>query len=340
MNTYSSLILSVTTFVYGFAAFLYLTSWIFKKESPGKFATWVTAVGIVGNTAGIILRWVESYQMGIGHAPLSNLYESLVFFAWVIALMYLIIEGRYKNRTIGAFSMPLAFLAMAYASLSPHVSDRIQPLLPALKSNWLIAHVVTCFIGYAAFAIAFGVSAMYLIKRDKQDSDEGWWQIAKPITLFLMAALFVRVLLIPQWLYSALLALPLTAAVYASAFLLKRLDEKFKDKLLNLFPSSAVMDELIYQLIMFGFLFLTVGIITGAVWANSAWGRYWGWDPKETWSLITWFIYATLLHAKLMRGWHGRRIAYLSLIGFAAVLFTYFGVNLLPGLHSYGAMGQ
>jgi len=88
---------------------------------------------------------------------------------------------------------------------------------------------------------------------------------------------------------------------------------------------------------MFGFLFLTIGIITGAVWANSAWGRYWGWDPKETWSLITWFIYASLLHARMMRGWRGRRIAYLSIVGFVAVLFTYFGVNYLPGLHSYAA---
>ena len=96
-----------------------------------------------------------------------------------------------------------------------------------------------------------------------------------------------------------------------------------------------------HRLIMFGFLFLSAGIITGAVWANSAWGRYWGWDPKETWSLITWFVYAALLHARLMRGWRGRRIAYLSIVGFGAVLFTYFGVNLLPGLAQlpvHGAM--
>ena len=86
---------------------------------------------------------------------------------------------------------------------------------------------------------------------------------------------------------------------------------------------------------MFGFLFLSIGIITGAVWANQAWGRYWGWDPKETWSLVTWLIYATLLHARLMRGWQGKRIAVLSCVGFFAVIFTYFGVNLLPGLHSY-----
>ena len=279
----SSLTLSITTFVYGFSAFLYLVALVFRRQAPGVLGTWVALLGLIGNTAGIVMRWVESYRMGIGHAPLSNLYESLVFFAWTIALLYLFIERRYGNRVIGAFTMPLAFMAMAYASLSPNISDRIQPLLPALKSNWLIAHVITCFIGYAAFAVAFGLSIMYLIRQREPDP---------------------------------------------------------KGSLLDRFPKPTVIDDLTHQMIMFGFLFLSVGIISGAVWANSAWGRYWGWDPKETWSLITWFIYATLLHAKLMRGWHGRRIAYLSVIGFAAVLFTYFGVNLLPGLHSYGAMGQ
>ena len=100
-------------------------------------------------------------------------------------------------------------------------------------------------------------------------------------------------------------------------------------------PAIGVLDDLIYQSVIFGFFFLSIGIITGAVWANTAWGRYWGWDPKETWSLITWFIYAILLHARLVRGWQGKTIAWISVIGFAAVIFTYFGVNLLPGLHSY-----
>ncbi len=279
----SSLTLSITTFIYGFSAFLYLVGFVFRRQTPGVLGTWVALLGLIGNTAGIAMRWVESYRMGIGHAPLSNLYESLVFFAWTITLLYLFIERRYGNRVIGAFTMPLAFLAMAYASLSPNISDRIQPLLPALKSNWLIAHVITCFIGYAAFAVAFGLSIMYLV-RHRETEPKG----------------------------------------------------SFFDR----FPKLNMIDDLTHQMIMFGFLFLSVGIISGAVWANSAWGRYWGWDPKETWSLITWFIYATLLHAKMMRGWRGRRIAYLSVIGFAAVLFTYFGVNLLPGLHSYGAMGQ
>jgi cytochrome c-type biogenesis protein CcsB len=211
---------------------------------------------------------------------LSNIYESLVFFSLTIGCIYLVVERRYRNRVVGAFTLPLAFFALAYASFG--TSSKISPLIPALKSNWLIAHVMTCFIGYAAFALAFGVSIMYLIDRDGER----------------------------------------------------------KTGLLGRLPSPAFLDELTHQLILFGFLFLTAGIITGAVWANSAWGRYWGWDPKETWSLITWFIYATMLHARLMRGWVGKRIAVLSLVGFAAVLFTYFGVNLLPGLHSYGAMSQ
>ena len=275
----SSYLLSITTFVYCLAAVLYIVSWIFKKSLPGRLATWISVTGVAGNAAGIIMRWAESYKLGIGHVPLSNMYESLVFFSLTIVAVYLVIESRYKNRIIGAFAVPIAVLAMAYASFSPNVSDRIQPLIPALKSNWLIFHVITCFLGYAAFAIAFGVSLMYLFKLKERECKGG---------------------------------------------------------LLAHFPVSNVLDELTHQTVTFGFLFLTIGIITGAVWANSAWGSYWSWDPKETWSLITWFIYAALLHARMMRGWHGRRIAYLSILGFMAVLFTYFGVNLLPGLHSYG----
>ncbi|MFC1856681.1 c-type cytochrome biogenesis protein CcsB [Thermodesulfobacteriota bacterium] len=276
----SSYLLSIVTFVYGLAAMLYIIAWIFRKTLPGQLATGTAIVAAAGNAAGIIMRWVESYNLGIGHAPLSNMYESLVFFSWTIAVIYLVVEFNYKNRIIGAFATPIAFLAMAYASLPLfNVSDRIQPLIPALKSNWLIAHVVTCFLGYAAFAIAFGISLMFLLKQHENEKSAGG--------------------------------------------------------LLAHLPESSVLDELTHQMVMFGFLFLSIGIITGAVWANSAWGSYWSWDPKETWSLITWLIYATLLHARMMRGWHGKRIAYLSIIGFMAVIFTYFGVNLLPGLHSY-----
>jgi cytochrome c-type biogenesis protein CcsB len=279
----SSAILSVITFIYALAAILYIFAWIFKKETPGKWATWVVLAGFIGNIAGLFLRWKESYDIGFGHAPLSNLYESLTFFAAVIAVVHLWVERSYQNKAIGVFTTPLSFLAMAYASMNPNIPDRIQPLLPALKSNWLIAHVMTCFVGYAAFAVAFGVSLMYLIRGQRDDSKSG---------------------------------------------LLARL------------PSTVDLDDLTHKLIMFGLLFLSTGIITGAVWANSAWGRYWGWDPKETWSFITWLIYFALLHAWRLPRWRGNHTACMSIIGFLAVLFTYFGVNYLPGLHSYGSMGQ
>jgi cytochrome c-type biogenesis protein CcsB len=286
------------------------------------------------------MRWVESYRLGIGHAPFSNLYESLIFFAWTIALIYLFIERRVRNRIIGAFTTPIACLAMAYASLKPGITSDIQPLIPALKSNWLIAHVITCFIGYAAFAIAFGISAMYLMKQAQDEEKVIWLNFVKPITLFVFIALFSRVLLVGTWAFSVMTALPICLVFYAGVFSVRRMPADIKSRLLEKFPEPRVLDELGYQMVLFGFLFLSVGIITGAVWANSAWGRYWGWDPKETWSLITWFVYAAVLHARMMRGWRGQRIAYLSMVGFAAVLFTYFGVNLLPGLHSYGALGQ
>ncbi|CAB1058777.1 Cytochrome c-type biogenesis protein CcsA/ResC [Olavius sp. associated proteobacterium Delta 1] len=332
-----SFVLSIVTFVYGLAGFLYISAWIFRKQLFGRVATWIALIGLIGNTAGILMRWVESYQLGIGHAPFSNLYESLVFFAWVIVLIYLIVERKIGNRIIGAFTTPIACLVMAYASLKPGIPSTIQPLIPALKSNWLIAHVITCFIGYAAFALAFGISAMYLMRRGRDDEEILWLKITRFLVLFVFAALFSRVLFVHNWLLAFTVAIPICLVFFVIVFLVHKMPAESKTRLLDRFPEARVLDELGYQLILLGFLFLSIGIISGAVWANSAWGRYWGWDPKETWSLITWFVYATLLHARMTRGWHGKRIAYLSMFGFAAVIFTYFGVNLLPGLHSYGA---
>ncbi len=274
----NTVILSYITFVYFGAFVAYLFMMVMGREVFGRIATITTLLGLAGHSVAILLRWVESYRLGIGHAPLSNLYESLIFFAWTLILLYLLIEWRTRNRSIGVVATSLAFLAMAYASYSPNINERIQPLVPALKSNWLIAHVITCFFGYAAFAIAFGLSLMYLLK-DRSGNGGN---------------MFIR-----------------------------------------LIPRTSILDELNYQLILIGFLMLTLGIITGSVWAHSAWGSYWSWDPKETWSLITWLVYAALLHSRLIRGWQGTRIAVLSIVGFCCVLFTYFGVNYLAGLHSY-----
>ena len=277
----SSQLLGITTFTYLLASFLYIGALLFRSNRVGVFATWFTAAALVIQTIGIGLRWVESYQMGIGHAPLTNMYESVVFFAWTIVILYLAIEWKFKTRTIGAFALPLAFLAMVYGSFAP-INKGISPLVPALQSNWLLAHVITCFVGYAAFAIAAALGIMYLVKsyfgKDSGNGDG------------------------------------------------------------SLLPSLKVLDDIIHKSMIFGFIWLSAGIITGAIWANSAWGTYWSWDPKETWSLITWFVYAITLHARYTRGISGKTIAWLSLIGLLAVVFTYYGVNfLLSGLHSYGS---
>ncbi|MGV8073967.1 MAG: c-type cytochrome biogenesis protein CcsB [Syntrophobacteraceae bacterium] len=279
----SSILLSITTFLYLLCTILYLAGVVFRYKPlliSGAYAGFTT---LVVQAAGMILRCKESYDIGYGHAPLSNLYESLVFAAWAIMLLCLILEFRTKQHLLGVFPSLFSFLAMAYASFATSVNSKIQPLLPALKSNWLIAHVITCFIGYSAFAISAGISIIYIVMK----------------------------------------SLPL---------------HPNPQGMLVLIPETRQLDELNHQMILFGFLWLSLGIITGSVWANSAWGGYWSWDPKETWSLITWLIYAAVLHAGILRRWKGEAVAWLALIGFGCVLFTYFGVNfLLSGLHSYAS---
>lgn len=259
----NSLLFGLTTFIYLGAGFLYLIYWIFKWEKGAFLGSTIGWTGFFLNTLAFFVRWIQTHQAGFGYVPLSNLYESLVFFSLCIAGIYLFLEFKLPTKIFGSLVFLLASLILAYASLKTDVS--IKPLIPALKSNWLVAHVITCFLGYGAFAVAFAFGIFYLI-----------------------------------------------------------------------LPSKATFDNLIYKIILFGFFWLTLGIITGAVWANQAWGSYWSWDPKETWSFITWLIYGGTLHARLTRGWGGKKLAWLSILGFASVMFTYFGVNfLLSGLHTY-----
>jgi len=279
----SSLLFNVTTIAYLVSMLLFFAFLASRAKALGIAGISVAYFGLLAQVGAIGLRWKESYDMGVGHAPLSNLYESVVFFSCTIVLIFVLLDLKYKYRVIGAFVMPFALLGMAWAQLG--LNTGIEPLVPALQSNWLLYHVITCFLGYAAFAVACGISIMYLIKATH---DEGGQKAGE-------------------------------------------------SSLMNMFPPIRVLDDLNYRAIMIGFPLLTLGIITGAAWANYAWGTYWSWDPKETWSLIVWFVYAAFLHARFTRGWVGKRAAWLSVIGFAATIFCYLGVNLfLSGLHSYG----
>jgi cytochrome c-type biogenesis protein CcsB len=284
--TLDTRLVSYVIFIYLAAVVLYISYLPYRNKTLGRIATGTLLLGLVVHTVAIIARAVISYRLGWGHAPFTNLYESMVFFSWSIGVLYLILEWKYKNKVIGAFVVPWAFLALAYTSIGPGIRTEVEPLIPALQSNWLIAHVITCFLGYAAFAISFGASVMYLIKARREDK--------------------------------------------------KKEKKGEKQGFVDYLPDLKVLDEINYKSVIIGFALLTLGIITGSAWANYAWGSYWSWDPKETWSLITWLIYATFLHARYTRGWQGKRTAYISIVGFAAVIFTYLGVNLIiSGLHSY-----
>ncbi len=282
-----SQILGGVMLAYLVAGLLFLAAVLWSSPRLKSFALGLLGGALAAHTLAFFARWADSYvqaafvtppadfwakvQLVIYQVPLSNFYESLVFFSWCLACLALIFLRRYVEGFLGVVGGLLAALVLAYASLG--VDSRIKPLMPALKSNWLLIHVITCFLGYAAFGLAFGAASLYLVQ--------------------------------------ALTARPQT-------------------------PAPTLLDRLIYRATVIGFIFLTLGILTGAVWAETAWGRYWSWDPKETASLITWFIYAALLHARLVQGWQGRPIAWLAVVGFGAVLFTYLGVSfLLPGLHSY-----
>jgi cytochrome c-type biogenesis protein CcsB len=278
----SSLLFNVTTFAYLISMLCFFLHVASRNEQVGAAGSYSAYGGLLVQTVAILLRWKESYDLGMGHAPLSNLYESVVFFAWTIILIFAFVDFKYRYRIIGAFVVPFALFGMAWAQLG--LNSGIQPLVPALQSNWLTYHVITCFLGYAAFTVACGVSIMYLLATRAGLKAEG-----------------------------------------------------SRGAILNMFPPVRLLDDINYKAIMVGFPLLTLGIVTGAAWANYAWGTYWSWDPKETWSLIVWFVYAAFLHARMTHGWVGRKAAWLSIIGFAATIFCYLGVNLLlSGLHSYG----
>lgn len=346
---------------YVIAMIVYITYLAFKKKQVGILATTVTIIGFASQTLALILRWKETADLsGMGFlrsAPLTNLYESLIFFVWCLILGYLIIEFKFKNRSFGAFITPVAALVLAFIDLSG-VSKEIQPLVPALKSNWLLAHVTMSFISYSAFAVSFSTGIMYLIVTTEKRNEIAYlfWTLTLGIFVVVMVAMgidffafkvrvrpevFVRSYLFKSTFLNPsgavkLLSWALSAGVLYLSWnygsLLKAVITKFS-------VTADMLDEITYKSIAIGFPIFTLGgLIFGAVWADQAWGVYWSWDPKETWSLITWFIYAFYLHSRMIRGWRGKKVAIVAVVGFMAVIFTYLGVNLLlSGLHAYGS---
>jgi len=360
---------NISAGAYIIAMVIYIIYLVTRNRTVGITATTLTIFGFIAQTIAFLIRWSHSYDFWLRSnptsdlivsilraAPLRNLYESLIFFVWSLILIHLIIEFKYKIRSLGAFVTPIAALALLFIDISG-TSKEIQPLMPALQSNWLLFHVLLAFLGYAAFGVSFGSAAAYIvmITESKKEKTYIFWSIVIGIFIVVLIGMGIdfsslsaaeRKELIQSHFLTATFrsesgGVAVLSWVLSIAFIfgIWKFGLGLKKVLASLSLTPNMLDEITYKSINVGFPLFTVGgLLMGAIWANSAWGKYWSWDPKETWSLITWFVYALYLHARYVKGWRGKRVAILAVVGFIAVIFTYLGVNLvLSGLHSYGS---
>jgi len=334
----------------------------------------------------LILRWIN-----YSHFPLSNMYESLLFLAWSLTLLQIILEKISNNTFLGAIVSPLALFTTSFASFSlPKEMQKASVLVPALQSNWLMMHVTVMMLSYAALlggsvlAIAFliltfgkkieltGNSLGFIPTSSLTNSEDTFVnfevtnpgvQYQDPNTESFLTQSYYRdfskctedfpnkqSLLRESFVTSGNLdssvawdsGLPgLVLSAFANFNEVEQpkgqgeqatqTKKSFDSKL------AKSLDNLSYRTLGIGFPLLTIGIISGAVWANEAWGSYWSWDPKETWALITWVVFAIYFHTRITKGWEGKKPAIIATSGFFIVWICYLGVNLLgKGLHSYG----
>lgn len=260
-----NILFTITLILYIISMLGFLTYAFCKNEKLGKCSSALVKLALLLHTVAIVFRGI-----GAKRFPLSNQYEFATAFAWCIILFYVFFERIHKDKTIGAYITPIAFLLIGYAAMQ---NKEVRPLMPALQSGWLAIHVSLAILSYGSFALACGLSIKYILNIGHK-SDKG----------------------------------------------------------LN----QDQLEDYSYKLVAIGYILLTLTIITGALWAQKAWNRYWAWDPKETWSLITWFIYTAYLHMRRINHLKGKKAAWFLVIGFICVIFTYIGVNtLIPSLHSY-----
>ncbi len=278
-----------------------LAFWSISVNTSSSVVRLLVALANLGLTAQLVLRWWQS-----GHFPISNLYESLCFLAWACTLTQLLVERSWPSPLVAAAATPMGLGCVAFASFAlPDTLQEASPLVPALRSSWLVMHVSVIMVSYAALMVGSLLSVMVLFV-DRQQSLE-------------------------------LRSSSIGTGGYRRAAEQQLSNENGVNLRSISLSRSEQLDSLSYRTITVGFLLLTVGLISGAVWANEAWGSWWSWDPKETWALICWLVYAAYLHIRLSRGWQGRRPALVAIAGLVVIVVCYIGVNLLGiGLHSYG----
>ena len=270
----------------------------------------------------LFLRWFNS-----NHFPLSNLYESLLFLSYSLTTILVILNSKtiklnnkinnklylneiFLNSIFGSILTPLILLLNTFANFSlPDELKIVNSLVPALKSNWLLMHVTVMILSYAALLCGCLFSITYLI-----------------LNFFIN---FNKELVINSTSYNKK-KITQNDNLNKNSILLKNIDS-----------IMLILDNVSYRILGFGFPLLTMGLLSGAIWANQTWGSYWSWDPKETWALITWFIFAIYFHTRLSKGWSGFKSSLLASFGFIIIWVCYLGVNLMgKGLHSYGFLSN
>ncbi len=286
----------------------------------------------------LLIRWVTS-----NHFPLSNLYESLLFLSWSFTTFHLLLQRHSHLPFLGLLTTPLALFTNAFATFSlPPEMQRATGLVPALQSNWLMMHVTIMIVSYAALMSGCLLSMAFLIiqygesrERRAREATPSVGRRKKEATQDNLEADVSPTISVPCLLASESL-LDGTMVLRPEVSLPERSEAESG----RCYPHSTLakrLDNLSYRTLGLGFPLLTIGILSGAVWANEAWGSYWSWDPKETWALITWLVFAIYLHTRLTKNWSGTKPAIIATIGFFVLWICYLGVNLVgTGLHSYG----
>ncbi|WP_034938031.1 c-type cytochrome biogenesis protein CcsB [Gloeocapsa sp. PCC 73106] len=316
LDNTSFLILLISMLIYWIGATLPAFTWLNSGGSA------LVAIANLCIAALLGARWLDG-----GYFPLSNLYESLFFLAWGVTLIHLLTERWTGSRLVGVVTTPVAMGITAFAALSlPSEMQASAPLVPALKSNWLMMHVSVMMLSYAALMVGSLLAIAFLVVTRGQKIElrgssvgTGGYRLGAGSVEALPKLSFENVSI------SGVQTLSLTSQATIPMLSPEKLS------------LADTLDNISYRVIGLGFPLLTIGIISGGVWANEAWGSYWSWDPKETWALITWLVFAAYLHARITRGWQGRRPAWLASLGLIVVWVCYLGVNLLgKGLHSYG----
>lgn len=253
------------------------------------------------------------------HFPLSNLYESSMFLSWGLALIHPISEDRNRNSWLGVITAPSAMLAHGFATLGlPKEMQESVLLVPALQSHRLMTHVTAMILSYATLLCGSLLAiALLIITATKRSNFPPMKSCINSSFRSFVFGDYAKIIESDAYLYESRRGL---------SFINFRKWQLIEE-----------LDNWSYRIIGLGSPLSTIGILSGAVRANEAWGSYWNWDPKETWALITWSIFAIYLHTRMIKGWQGEEPAVIASLGFSIIRICYLGVNLLGrGLHSYG----